>query len=196
MSFFTAVVRSANVSVPLNSAAQTIANWATGISSGAANEAQTLNFIVSSTNTGIFNAAPAIAANGTLTFTPKNNQMGTSTVTVQLHDNGGVANGGVDTSAVQTFTISITNTPATYVVTNTADSALATFIAACRGTRPAVEPYYTDAEALARIARDIIVYGGGNIAVAHAKDEFIPEGELDDNTDTLMAAVDRFSVPF
>ena len=29
-------------------------------------------------------------------------------MTVQLHDNGGIANGGVDTSAAQTFTITIT----------------------------------------------------------------------------------------
>ena len=29
-------------------------------------------------------------------------------MTVQLHDNGGTANGGVDTSAAQTFTITVT----------------------------------------------------------------------------------------
>ena len=29
-------------------------------------------------------------------------------MTVQLHDNGGTANGGVDTSAPQTFTITVT----------------------------------------------------------------------------------------
>src|SRR5207302_603021 len=32
---------------------------------------------------------------------------GTATVTVKLHDNGGTANGGVDTSAAQTFTITV-----------------------------------------------------------------------------------------
>ena len=31
-----------------------------------------------------------------------------ATVTVQMHDNGGTANGGVDTSAPQTFTITVT----------------------------------------------------------------------------------------
>ena len=41
---------------------------------------------------------PAIAANGTLTYTPAANANGTATVTVQVHDNGGTANGGVDTS--------------------------------------------------------------------------------------------------
>src|SRR2546425_8481095 len=36
------------------------------------------------------------------------NANGAATVTVRLHDNGGVANGGVDTSAPQTFTITVT----------------------------------------------------------------------------------------
>ncbi len=51
---------------------------------------------------------PAVSANGTLTYTPAANANGIATVTVQLHDNGGTANGGVDTSAAQTFTISVT----------------------------------------------------------------------------------------
>src|SRR2546425_10176515 len=38
------------------------------------------------------------------------NANGAATVTVKLHDNGGVANGGVDTSAPQTFTITLTPT--------------------------------------------------------------------------------------
>ncbi|MEO8682235.1 MAG: Ig-like domain repeat protein, partial [Vicinamibacterales bacterium] len=36
------------------------------------------------------------------------NAAGSATVTVQLQDNGGVANGGVDTSAAQTFVINVT----------------------------------------------------------------------------------------
>src|SRR5256886_15693628 len=34
---------------------------------------------------------------------------GSATVTVQVHDDGGTANGGVNTSAAQTFTISVTS---------------------------------------------------------------------------------------
>ena len=45
---------------------------------------------------------------GTLTYTPAGNANGSATVSVQIHDNGGVLNGGVDTSAVQTFTITVT----------------------------------------------------------------------------------------
>ena len=39
---------------------------------------------------------------------PRPNANGNATVTVQIHDDGGTANGGVDTSVAQTFTISAT----------------------------------------------------------------------------------------
>src|SRR5207247_1536146 len=65
-------------------------------------------FNVSNDNKARFSAQPTVAANGTLTFTPAANASGTATVTVQLHDNGGTADGGVDTSAAQTFTITVT----------------------------------------------------------------------------------------
>jgi large repetitive protein len=95
--------------------AQTIAGWATAISAGPLNEAsQALNFIVSSDNSALFAMAPAIdPATGTLTYTPAAGAVGSATVTVLLHDNGGTANGGIDTSAAQTFTISINNVPPT-----------------------------------------------------------------------------------
>ena len=43
-----------------------------------------------------------------LTYTAAPNATGTATITVALQDNGGTANGGVDTSAPQTFTITVT----------------------------------------------------------------------------------------
>src|SRR5439155_1523613 len=67
-----------------------------------------LNFVVSTTNAALFSVAPSVATNGTLTYTPATNANGSATVTAQLHDNGGVANGGVDTSAPQTFTLTVT----------------------------------------------------------------------------------------
>ena len=83
--------------------------WATAINAGPANESgQTVNFLVSNNNPGLFSAQPAIAANGTLTYTLAANTNGSATVTVQLHDNGGTANAGSDTSAAQTFTITVT----------------------------------------------------------------------------------------
>ena len=98
--------------------AQTVPNWATGISAGPADEAgQTLNFIVTSDNPAMFAAQPAVASNGTLTYTPAANVEGASTVSVALHDNGGTASGGVDTSAPQTFTIAVHKAATTTTVT-------------------------------------------------------------------------------
>ncbi|MBI2917309.1 MAG: tandem-95 repeat protein [Chloroflexi bacterium] len=102
-------VKGANQSVPEDIGAQTVPNWATSISPGPPNEAgQTVNFIVSNDNNGLFSSQPAIAANGTLTYTPATDANGSATVTVQLHDDGGAANGGADTSPAQTFTITVT----------------------------------------------------------------------------------------
>ncbi|HEY2090520.1 MAG TPA: Ig-like domain-containing protein, partial [Thermoanaerobaculia bacterium] len=88
---------------------QTVSGWATGISAGPANESsQTVSFIVSNDNNALFSSQPAVASNGTLTYTAAPNANGVATVTVAAHDNGGTANGGVDTSASQTFTITVT----------------------------------------------------------------------------------------
>ena len=65
----------------------------------------------------MFASAPAIDAAGTLTYTPSANT-GTATVSVQVHDNGGTANGGVDTSAVQTFTITNTSSNTAPTISN------------------------------------------------------------------------------
>src|SRR5207248_6419305 len=81
------------------------AAWAGAPSAGPSDEAaQALNFLVSADNAALFSARPAIAADGTLSFTPVPNANGTATVTVRLHDDGGTANGGVDTSGPVTFT--------------------------------------------------------------------------------------------
>src|SRR5207253_7151336 len=79
------------------------------ISAGAADESgQTLTFqVTGNTNTALFSTGPAIAANGTLTYTPAANANGSATITISLKDNGGTANGGVDTSTSQTFTITV-----------------------------------------------------------------------------------------
>src|SRR5208283_4112802 len=89
--------------------AQTVNGWATALSAGPPNESsQTLNFIVSNNNNALFSTQPAVSATGVLTFTSAANANGSATVTVQIHDNGGTANGGVDTSAAQTFNITVT----------------------------------------------------------------------------------------
>jgi hypothetical protein len=89
-----------------DSGAHTVNGFATGISPGPADEAgQTVNFLTSNDNNALFSVGPAIDASGNLTYTLAANANGSATVTVQLHDNGGTANGGVDTSAAQTFVI-------------------------------------------------------------------------------------------
>ncbi len=90
-------------------ARRSVNGWATNISAGPSNESsQTVDFIVTNDNNSLFSTQPGVSATGTLTYTPAANANGSATVTVQIHDDGGTANGGVDTSAAQTFTISVT----------------------------------------------------------------------------------------
>lgn len=86
---------------------RSVPNWATSISSGPADEAaQTTTFLITNDNNALFAVQPAVAPNGTLTFAPAAGMGGTAMVTVRLQDNEGTANGGQDTTAAQTFTIS------------------------------------------------------------------------------------------
>jgi len=111
-----------NVSVTAGSGLSTTANFAANISPGpAADAGQTVSFTVSNDNTSLFTTQPAIASNGTLTFTP-GTTVGVATLTVTAVDNGGTANGGVDSSAPQTFTINVTAPPAPTVTTPTSTS--------------------------------------------------------------------------
>ncbi|CAN5456073.1 hypothetical protein BH10PLA1_BH10PLA1_04690 [soil metagenome] len=110
-----------NQTVPQDAGVETIANWATNISAGPASEAgQSLTFLTSTSNDALFATKPSIAANGTLTYATAAGATGSATVTVMLKDSGGTANGGVDTSTAQTFTIDVTT--GTPVVINQAPS--------------------------------------------------------------------------
>ena len=101
--------KGANQLVDEDVGTRTILNWATSISSGGSNEpVQAVDFAVMNDNSSLFRIQPAIAADGTLTYTPADNANGFATVTVRIHDNGGTANGGRDTSDPQTFTITVT----------------------------------------------------------------------------------------
>jgi CSLREA domain-containing protein len=96
-----------------NAAPQTINNWATAISPGPLDESgQALTFqVTGNTNAALFSAGPAISSTGTLTYTLAANQSGSATITLNLKDDGGTANGGVDTSASQSFTITVNPAP-------------------------------------------------------------------------------------
>ncbi|HKU74722.1 MAG TPA: choice-of-anchor Q domain-containing protein [Pyrinomonadaceae bacterium] len=83
-------------------------SWATNVSTGAPNEFQALTSqVIENTNPNLFSSAPAIGFNGTLGFAPAPNASGSATITIVLKDNGGIANGGADTSAPKTFTITV-----------------------------------------------------------------------------------------
>jgi hypothetical protein len=87
---------------------QQLINWATSISPGPASEAgQVVDFIVTNDNAALFASQPVISPNGTLTYTPAADAFGVAVVSVRLHDDGGIAGGGVDTSAPQVFTIAV-----------------------------------------------------------------------------------------
>ena len=89
--------------------ARSIAAWATALSPGPANEStQTISFSASADTPALFAVQPAIAADGTLTYTPAPDANGLATITVTAVDNGGTANGGTNTSAPSTFTITVT----------------------------------------------------------------------------------------
>ncbi len=87
----------------------TVPNWATSISAGPSDESgQQLTFVVTNDNNTLFSVQPTVAPDGTLTFASAPNVFGTATVTVMLRDDGGTANGGSDTSAAQTFSLTVT----------------------------------------------------------------------------------------
>lgn len=90
-------------------AAHVIIAWATKITAGPAFEStQAVDFVVSVDKPELFLAGPSINASGMLSFKPAPNVQGTAVVTVKIHDNGGTADGGVDVSPPQTFSIVLT----------------------------------------------------------------------------------------
>jgi cysteine-rich repeat protein len=100
---------------------QTVPGWAT-FSPGPANESAqaVLGYTVTGVTAGFFSAPPAVANNGTLTYTVAPDAFGTASFTVTVRDNGGTANGGNDTSAPQTFTLTVTpvNDPPSFTASN------------------------------------------------------------------------------
>lgn len=100
-----------DISLPQNSAAQIINDWATDIVVGPENEQnQIATFVIlSNNNENLFNTQPAISSNGTLTFEPSLNSAahGTAQIVIALEDNGGTENGGINQSISDTLNISL-----------------------------------------------------------------------------------------
>jgi len=100
--------KGSDITVDQDAGPQTLENWAGDISSGPEREAgQQLYFETATDNDRLFVHAPQIDPQGTLTFEPQPYQSGTVTVTVRLHDDGGLENGGVNASTIETFTITV-----------------------------------------------------------------------------------------
>ena len=96
-------VTASDVTVAEDSGAFTSTNWATG-SSG--ENAQTLAFALTNSNTALFSVQPAISSTGTLTFTPAPNENGSATFGVRV-----TPNGGLNQSVIQNYTITVTAQP-------------------------------------------------------------------------------------
>lgn len=110
----------ANPSVAEDAAAQSLAGWATAITAGPADESgQTLTIVGwTNSNPGLFAAQPSLSLGGTLAYTPAANASGSATITFALQDNGGTANGGVDTTATLSFTITVSPAPDAPIANN------------------------------------------------------------------------------
>ncbi|RLC20822.1 MAG: hypothetical protein DRI57_03895, partial [Deltaproteobacteria bacterium] len=94
---------------------QTVTYWATEVSPGPAEEsAQSLTFNVSTDNENLFSEEPVVDALGSLIYTPAPDANGIANIFVILKDNGGVENGGADTSQVQTFVITVNKVNTTH----------------------------------------------------------------------------------
>ena len=95
-------------------------SWASEINAGAINENnQVLHFTISGNdNSALFNTQPQIDANGVLSFQLMPAMAGRATMSVQLHDDGGVENGGIDNSISHTLSINIDfiNNPPSFVI--------------------------------------------------------------------------------
>ncbi len=106
-----------NVSVLENAGPQSLA-WVSSHSTGPGNEtAQQIVYAVSNDNPSLFagGAQPALAADGTLTFTPATNAAGSAQITVTATDDGGTANGGHDSlTATYTLTVGAVNQAPTF----------------------------------------------------------------------------------
>ena len=92
--------------------------WATQIATGPGNEAaQTVEFLVTTSNASLFTSPPSMTADGVLSFSPAAHANGQTDVTIRLRDNGGTADGGINTSDAVTITIELipVNDPPTFI---------------------------------------------------------------------------------
>ena len=85
-----------------------IAGWATNIDPGSPYEDwQSLYFTLDVDEPQLFFGSPTLDATGTLRYTLATDEFGICNATAVLHDSGGTANGGIDSSTPYQFTITV-----------------------------------------------------------------------------------------
>jgi Ca2+-binding RTX toxin-like protein len=111
--------------------AQTVTGWVTNFNPGPANESgqQVADYIVTDTSGNAVNSnlftntgQPDVSNNGTLTYTPASDANGSITIKDKVQDNGGTANGGVDTRDAQDLTITVSSVNDAPVATDGTES--------------------------------------------------------------------------
>ncbi|VEN73847.1 hypothetical protein EPICR_20317 [Candidatus Desulfarcum epimagneticum] len=100
--------KGADIRVRQSAGRRVLRNWARQISAGPADESgQGLRFEVKASRPSLFAVQPAISSGGTLTFTPRRNRSGKTSVTAVLKDGGGKDRNGEDQSAPARFNIRV-----------------------------------------------------------------------------------------
>jgi len=94
--------------VGMGGVTQTVNTFASSFNDGDDGTQAISNFIISEAN-DVNNVVSAVDIDnaGHLTYTPASNLEGVATINVQVQDDGSTANSGVDTSPIQTFTITV-----------------------------------------------------------------------------------------
>lgn len=100
-------VKGTDVTINEDAGTQTITGWATSIDDGDPFTTQTLTFVLTSDNSGLFSTQPAVSSAGTLTFRSANNTSGVANVTIFLRDNGSSTPPNSNASSTQTFVITV-----------------------------------------------------------------------------------------
>ncbi len=111
--------------VLVGAAAQTVSGFATGFAPGGGTDenAQVVaGFVISVDKPDLFSVLPTIDGTGTLRFTPSLTRTGMAKVSVQVRDDGGSNNGGVDLSTLKQFDIEVAPLPDTVASTPTLTS--------------------------------------------------------------------------
>jgi gliding motility-associated-like protein len=101
-------VKGADQSIDEDATMQTVSAWAGSIDDGDPELTQTVTFSVTNDNNALFSVQPSITGAGDLIYTAAANTNGIATVTISATDDGSGISPNVNTSTVESFTISIT----------------------------------------------------------------------------------------